>query len=192
MKTDLIMAKVSFLRGMLNPDTVDGGPGQPGPIFQPAIANYAIAELLQQVGNNLNDKQHSERLHEIGKDLVVESSGQMTADWEDGEICPPWRFPFPVGGSGRREPNPNPWLGPLFEPDPSPWLQHSTPALRDILLATALRQLASLTTSEKASAAMKQIGESIVKGASNKLFDEYCGTPVKPRAPVRKKAATAA
>ena len=55
--------------------------------------------------------------------------------------------------------------------------------MNDVLLANALRQLASLTTSAKASGAFREIGESIMKGASSRLYDEYCGTPVKPRIP---------
>jgi hypothetical protein len=66
--------------------------------------------------------------------------------------------------------------------------------MNDIVLAHALRELASLTSSEKASNGIRQVGETIVKSASSKLFDEYCGTPVKVHVPgsTPKKTATAA
>ena len=65
--------------------------------------------------------------------------------------------------------------------------------MNDIVLAHALRELASITSSEKASNGIRQVGETIVKAASSKLFDEYCGTPVKIHVPVpRPKVAVAA
>ncbi|HEY6968969.1 MAG TPA: hypothetical protein VJA94_07190 [Candidatus Angelobacter sp.] len=80
----------------------------------------------------------------------------------------------------------------LTNPEPGAWLEHITPAKNDIVLAHGLRQLASLTSSEKAGHAIRQVGETIVKAASIKLFDEYCGTPVKPHVPMPKLKATAA
>jgi hypothetical protein len=64
--------------------------------------------------------------------------------------------------------------------------------MNDIVLAHALRELASLTSSEKASNGIRQLGETVIKAASNKLFDEYCGTPVKPHVPALKPKAVAA
>jgi hypothetical protein len=64
--------------------------------------------------------------------------------------------------------------------------------MNDIVLAHALRELASLTSSEKASSGIRQAGETIVKAASSKLFDEYCATPVKPHVPVPNRKAVAA
>jgi len=75
---------------------------------------------------------------------------------------------------------------------PEPWLAHTTPAMNDIVLAHALRELASLTSNEKASSGIKQLGETIVKAASSKLFGEYCGTPVKHHVPVPRPEAAAA
>jgi hypothetical protein len=48
--------------------------------------------------------------------------------------------------------------------------------MNDIVLAHALRELASITSNEKASLGIRQMGETIIKAASSKLFDEYCGT----------------
>jgi hypothetical protein len=63
--------------------------------------------------------------------------------------------------------------------------------MRDIVLAHALRELASLTSDEKASNAIKQAGEAIIKTASTELFDEYCGTEVKRYVPKPKPKGTA-
>jgi hypothetical protein len=62
--------------------------------------------------------------------------------------------------------------------------------MKEIVLAVALRDLASVTTVGKVSSALKEVGESMAKQASSRIFDEYCGTPVKPHVPVpRPKAA---
>jgi len=181
MRTFLIMAKIQFLRGAINPDWVDGGPGQPGPIYRTAMANYVVAEILRDISAGLTDKTLATQLHTIGKELVAESSKGLSADWDEGDgICPPW---FVLHHKSEPRRGPNPWMQ-LIEPDPSPWLGLVTPAMNDVVLAVAVRELASLTTSEKASAAMKQAGETIVKGSSSRLFDEYCGTMVKPRPPI--------
>lgn len=183
MKTSLVLEKINFLRGVLDPNTIDGNPGQPGPIFSTAIANYVVAEILRDISLSLKDKALATQISSIGKELAGESSKGLVAGWEDGDdLCPPYHlhFPFPKPGPG-----PDPWRQLLrFEPNPSPWINQVTPAMNDVLLAIAIRQLASLTTSEKASAALKQAGEGIVKSASSRLFDEYCGTPVKPHVPI--------
>ncbi len=187
MITSLILEKVSFLRGVLNPDWVDGGPGQPGPILRVAVADYAVAEVARTIGQNLSNRELGTKLQTAGRELAQESSRGLVSSYDEGDdICPPWYW-------GRPVPHPHD-PGPLsfLEPDPHPWLQHLTPALNDVLLATALRQLASLTTNAKASAAMKEIGEAVVKGASSRMYDEYCGTPVKPRIPAPRREATAA
>jgi hypothetical protein len=171
MNTNLILQKVSVLHGIIDPSWIDGNPGQPGPIFRTAIADYVVAELLRDISADLHDRDHATKVHNIGKELVSASSHGLTASWEDGDdICPPW--PWHFGG-------PRPRSDELvLGPRPEPCLQHVTPAMNDIVLAHALRQLASLTSSEKASNGIRQVGETIVKAESGKLFDEYCGTPL--------------
>jgi len=56
--------------------------------------------------------------------------------------------------------------------------------MKDIALAVAIRDLASVTTIAKVSSALKEVGELVTKQASGRVFDEYCGTAVKPRVPV--------
>jgi hypothetical protein len=185
MKTDLILQKVAFLHGLIDPSWIDGNPGQPGPIFRTAMTDLVVAELLRDISVNLHDRALATNVHNIGKELVTSSSQGLTAGWEDGDdICPPW---FKGG------PRPHSEGISLTSPHPEPWLAHVTPAMNDIVLAHALRELASLTSSEKASNGIRQLGETIIKAASSKLFDEYCGTTVKPHVPVpRPKAAVAA
>jgi hypothetical protein len=190
MTTSLVLEKVTFLRGVLDPNTVDGNPGQPGPIYRNAIANYIVAEILRDISSNIKDKTLATQIHTIGKELVTESSKGLVAGWEDGDdICPPYlNFPIPKPGPG-----PDPWQQFLqLTAHPEPFLDQATPAVHDVVLAIAIRELASLTTNEKASAALKQVGETIVKGASTRIFDEYCGTRVKPRIPAPTPHRTAA
>jgi hypothetical protein len=183
MKTNLILQKVSFLHGLIDPSWIDGNPGQPGPIFRTAMTDYVVAELLRDISVNLQERDLATKVHNIGKELVSASSHGLTAGWEDGDdICPP----FKVG------PRPRGDTLSLTAPQPEPWLEHITPAMNDIVLAHALRELASLTSSEKASNGIRQVGETIVKAAGSKLFDEYCGTPVKPHVPVPKPKGVAA
>lgn len=183
MRTSLILQKVSFLHGVLDPNWIDGNPGQPGPIFGAAISDYIVAELLREISVNLHDREIATRLHGIGKELVTGSSHSLAAGWEDGDdLCPP--FPWPVGGPRPR--------GEDLVMMTEPWLDRVTPAMNDIVLAHALRQLAALTSSEKASHAIKQTGETLLKNASARLFDEYCGTPVKPHVPTPRPKAVAA
>src|SRR6185503_13360331 len=183
MKTNLILQKVSFLHGLIDPNWIDGNPGQPGPIFRAALTDYVVAELLRDISVNLHNRELATKVHNIGKELVSTSSQGLAAGWEDGDdICPP----FKVG------PRPHGDTLSLTDPHPEPWLEHITPAMNDIILAHALRELASLTSNEKVSNGIRQVGETIVKAASSKLFDEYCGTPVKPHVPVPRPKGVAA
>lgn len=181
-----ILEKVSFLKGVLDPNWVDGNPGQPGPVYNVAVADYMVAGLVKAIGQNVSNQELGARLVAAGKDMAAQSAGGLTAGYDDGDdICPPWYWnrpiPHHIGDPAR-----------LLEPVPVPWLQHLTPAMGDVLAANALRQLASLTTSAKASVAIKELGETTMKGASARLYDDYCGTPVKPRIPAPRRTAVAA
>ena len=174
MNIPLLLEKVSFLKGLLDPNWVDGGPGQPGPIFRIAMADYAVAELVRGISQNVSNQEIGGRLLAVGKELAAQASVGMTASFDEGDdICPPyyWNGPIPHH------------LGNILGPNPIPWFERLGPAMNDVLAANALRQLASLTTSAKASGAIKELGESLIKGASSRLYDDYCGTPVKPRIP---------
>ena len=185
MGTSLILEKIYFLRGVLDPNTVDGNPGQPGPIYRTAVANYVVAEILRDIGENLNDQTAGVQVRNIGKELVGESSRGLVASWEEGDdICPPFVHFHPHGvvPPPRPGPGPDPWRE-LAGIDRTTLLDLVTPAMNDVILATAIRELASLTTHEKTSTALKQVGETIIKNASGRLSEEYCGTRVKPRIP---------
>src|SRR5438270_1820337 len=181
MHTTCILQTIAFLHGAVDPDWFDGRPGQPG-LIGPAISDYLVGELRREISNNLHDREIAATLHNVGKDLVLASSVRLVADLdEDHQLCyyllPP--FPHPKWWNDNRlmpsGPRPEPWaMGiPLpwrVDPQAELWLEHITPAMNDIMLAHALRELASLTSSEKASSAIKQAGETIIKNASSKLF----------------------
>jgi hypothetical protein len=180
MSLNLILQKVAFLHLTINPDWVDGNPGQPGPIFRTAIADYVVAGLLRDISRLLPAKEAAGNIRAIGKELAAAASGGLVAGWEDGDdLCPPYPFPFP-----------HPWQFVVTPQQESLKVEHFGPEMTNIVLAYALRQLASLTSNERASTAIQQAGQEIVKGAGSRLFDEYCGTPVKPH--VQLKASTAA
>lgn len=187
MKANFIFEKLNTLNTMFHPEWIDGDPkiGGPGPTLRAGLGDYAVAEVLRDIGNSLKNTEAQTTIRTIAKELAVEATQSMAAGFEDGDdICPPFRFPRPhfltnelVSTTEGRAIS----------------LNHVTPVMNDLLLSVAIRQLASLTTSAKASVAMTQVGENIVKSASSKLFDDYCGTVVKVRVPgPRPKATTAA
>ena len=49
------------------------------------------------------------------------------------------------------------------------------------MLAGALKQLASLTTSKDFSEKIFNLGQQVVKAAASEVFDDYCGTVPPPR-----------
>ena len=170
MGLNLVLQKVSFLHGVINPDWVDGRPGQPGPIFKSAITDYVVAGLLRDISRLLPATDAANNLRAIGKELAASASGGLVAGWEDGDdICPPYPFPLP-----------HPWQFVFTPQQEILQVEHFGPAMTTIMAAYALRQLAAMTTNERISGAIQQAGQSLVQGASSQLFDEYCGTPVKP------------
>jgi len=197
MNTTLILQNVYFLRGALNPDWFDGHPGQPGPPIGPAISDYIVAGLLRDISLQLNNRELATTIHAIGKELASTSARSLAEDWDDKHLSfdfwlhiwrpDPWPEPWPIDPLSRIA-----HLLKTIAPRPEPWLSHTTPAMNDIVLAHALRELASLTSSEKASNAIKAAGEGIVKFASTRLFDEYCATVVHHNLPAPKHKVPAA
>src|SRR5437016_6403712 len=155
MGLNLILQKVSFLHGLINPDWVDGNPGQPGPIFKTAIADYVVAGLLRDISRLLTDREAASNVRAIGRELAAGASSGLVASWEDGDdLCPPYPFPFP-----------HPWQFVVTPQQETLKVEHFGPAMTNIVLAYAMRQLASFTSNEKASAAIQQAGQSLVRGA---------------------------
>jgi hypothetical protein len=187
MKTllSLLLQKVDFLHQAFHPEWVDGGPGLPGPgpDFHTSVGDYAVATLIRDLADTLNDREQAAPLHAIANELAAEVGRSLANNFEDGDdICPPYRWPkkhkIDVAG-----PQPEPWVVDRLGPHPEPWIANATPAFQDALVANAVRHLASLTTNLRASNALKGTGEAIMNRAAGKLFDEYCGTPIKPRVP---------
>ena len=204
MKTRLILQAISGLAERLRyPAELDVFPHDPRG-YGAVHSDFTVATLLREIGGNLHNREFAARLYEIGKELVS-ASPSIAALWDDvylsslllNHCWPQWWWPYVHLAS----PHDNPGVGPRPEPwqdgntitwiIPIPWryevefwLEHTTPAMNDILLAHALRQLAGLISSEKTSNAIRQTGEAIMESASGRLFDEYCATPVKHSGPV--------
>jgi hypothetical protein len=190
-----ILEKAGSFRLIFDPSWVDGCPGCPGPVFNEAIADYAIAGVLRDIAAVVKNSNISEPLRNIARKMVENSSKGLIAGWEDGDdICPPWRFPFPG-------PKPNPWRA-AEGPRPNPWLDFQkqfdtrnasletfsavniasfSPSMDTLMLAGAVKQLASLTTDDNFSSEIFSIGQQMVKEGSARAYDEYCGTKPRPR-----------
>jgi hypothetical protein len=183
-KLNVILEKVSFLQFLDKRDWIDGGPH---PMFRVSSALYEvmIAQVIRSVAPLLQDRGLGKQLHELGHAMVSQFSKGIVAGWEDGDdICPPWPWP-------------RPWrVGTV--PDTAPALSHDglgevtvvasldelPGAVRDVVLASVIRTAARLTSDGNLSLALKRLGEQVIEGvagAKNALFDDYCGTPVKPR-----------
>jgi len=180
----MILEKASFLQVLDKRDWIDGGPH---PMFRVSSALYEVmvAQVIRGVAPLLQNRELGKQLHEIGHTMVRQFAGGIVAGWEEGDdICPPWPWPWP-------------WrLGTV--PDTAPALPHDGFAdaiaasqlgeipgvVRDVVLATVIRTAATLTSDAKLSQALKGLGEHVIEGAAgakSALFDDYCGTPVKPR-----------
>jgi hypothetical protein len=188
------LGKIDVLK--YHPEWVDGGPGLPGPVLRTAITEYIVAGLVRDIAAKVPSKQFAAALQETAKELVAESARRLPSDfastvYDPDDICPPYWPHHPprhvdeglsTSDIHVASPLPSPWL--VSAPSPDPWLEAAVPAIRDVVLAVALRDLATVTTVAKASAALKEAGEGIVKGAASRVYDEYCGTLVKPRIPI--------
>lgn len=200
MNITLILAKVTYLKR--HPEAWDAKIPH-GPVFHTPITEYVVATLVREISLNLSNREFAAKLNQTAKALVDESSKMLRFGFETStevdDLCPPYLQipippPPPLGGG----PSPDPWFRPgpipwqVLGPQPDPWLETAPVAIREIALAVAIRELANITTLENVSSALKGIGESLMKEASSRAFDEYCGTPVKPHVPVPRPHATAA
>jgi len=180
MNTPMILESVDVLKYMVHPEWFDGRPGQPGSPLRPAVADYLVSEIVRDIAANLKKTDLSDKLHKIGRELATVATQGMMKAWDDGDD---WC------GNGRLW-----WLlhHPPVPPDPGPdpfyRQQFMTPAMNDILLAQALREVALLASNEPMRTAIREAGETIVKNASPALYDEYCHTQFRAPKPVTKAA----
>ncbi len=173
MKTSLILAKVDYIHGLIDPDWVDGNPGQPGPLINEAIVDYMVAGMLREIAKSVSHKEIKQHIARLSKSMVERAAAGLVAGWEPGDdLCPPWP-PIPI---------PIPWPG----PDPVPWWDTLTGAMDDLVLAQGLRSLARLTSNKSFSADIAGLSESLVKESLGRAYDDFCGTPVKPRIPKKR------
>ena len=168
MKLNTIAAKIAALKDPRIFDAPRGGDGDPPQLSQP-LYEYALAGLLRDISGQLSQKAQGVKLREIGQQIVRKTATGLLTGWQEGDdICPPWPWPFP-------------W------PPRIDWFEAMTVTVRDIFLAQAVREIASMTFDQEFSSALKAVSEDIVKVAQAKVFDDFCGTPVKPRKPPKPK-----
>jgi hypothetical protein len=180
MKTSLILAKINYIHGLIDPDWVDGGPGQPGPLINEAIVDYMVAGVLRDIGKSVSHKEVKQQVLRLSKGMVERSSAGLVAGWELGDdICPPWPWPRP-------KPFPWPFPWPWPGPDPDPWWDTMKGAMNDVVLAQGLRSLARLTSDKSFSADIAGLSETLVQESLSQVYDDFCGTPVKPRIPKKR------
>ena len=195
MNLTLILAKVTYLKR--HPEAWDPVIPHGGPVFHTAISEYIVATLARQIGGQLKNRELTDKLNQTAKLLVDGSSKLLGKDSEaaldSDDLCPPWpRFRIPPPRRGDPGPQPDPWFS-LFEGSAAEsWIESAPDAIKEIALAVAIRDLASITTIASASAAFKETGEAAMKQACNRAFDDYCGTPVKPHVPAPPKKSVAA
>jgi hypothetical protein len=181
MNTPIILESVDVLKHMIHPEWFEDRSKETVKPLRPAVADYLVAEIVRDAATNLKKSDLATKLHNIGKELATQASKGMVQAWDDGDD---WC------GNGRLW-----WLlhhiphhGP-GDPGPDPvYRQFLTPAMNDILLAHALREVALLTSHEPSRAAIREVGEAIIKTSVNTLYDEYCGTPFRAPKPMTRAA----
>ena len=174
MKLSLILAKISYLHGLVNPDWVDGNPGQPGPVAKPSEAaiDLLLSEQVRAISRHLRNAELGQKLHAVGKNMASESLNQLGAALDDDEnICPPYRIGPHLS---------NWWDWAALNPQPLPPKEVTPGATLDVLIALSLREIAGLTSSEKFNKAIQGVGQEIIRASAGRIFDDYCGTPVPP------------
>lgn len=180
MKLNLILAKISLLRGLIDPDWVDGGPGQPGPlvtkISEPSV-NLLLSQHIRAAAQLLHNAELGEKLHALGRHIATEAISQLGAAWEEGDdLCPPWHV-FPHG-----PPRPHGWEWVALNPQPLPPKEVTHGSIRDVLIAIALRDIASLTSSGHFNREIQSLSTEIIRASTTRLIDD-CATPVPHRLP---------
>ena len=130
----------------------------------------ALADAVKQLSSVISDKKLSGKVFGISQKMAKEATAGMINGWEEGDdICPPWR-PFPPF-----PPVPDPWPGPF------PWKEIAS--AEQIRVANILTQISGLTISKEFNQALKSVAAEVVRGAANKLADDFerCGTVPRPK-----------
>ena len=134
------------------------------------FGELALADAVKQLSSVISDKKLSGKVFGISQKMAKEATAGMINGWEEGDdICPPWRSfpPFP--------PVPDPWPGPF------PWKEIAS--AEQIQVANILTQISGLTISKEFNQALKSVAAEVVRGAANKLADDFerCGTVPRPK-----------
>ena len=86
---------------------VDGGPGQPGPIFSQAFGRILAASVIRELSTHIHESRMAARVKSLGHDLVERAAGELVQGYKDGD-SPLVDFPWPL-----------PWPPKKFDPDTS-------------------------------------------------------------------------
>lgn len=170
-----LLTKFSYLKGFVDPEWIDGKPGQPGPgpIFREGSLDHVLASLVRRSALKLSDKRSGATAMELGKALAVRAAENLVQSWEEGDdLCPPWIYKFPV------PPRPDPWraIEQIFGPiDPIPWIDQAGAAVQDLMLAHGLRMAASITTSAEIGPRLADLGRSVAGDRLSDVFENRCG-----------------
>lgn len=136
------------------------------------FAEYMLTTVVRNISGLVKNKTLKERLKGIGKEMAVAASAHLPQGWDNDDICPPWKWPFPPRHRSPVDPSPVPWSTylPFVDPSPEPW---RTSSAEQIVLADLLMSLASITIEPKFSVQLKDVASNIVKGEINNLTKEF-------------------
>jgi len=189
MKLELILLKVQNIREHINMllGEVDAGPLGNNPTSN-AMMEVKLSQMVREIATKVIDEKISGHLLSTGRKMMQAATDGLLEGWEDGDdICPPyWHIKWPFPG-----PQPEPWFfnrldAVALNPQPLPpvasgnlFTQFGTYG-REILLAEAIRMIASLTTdtefNETLKSAALQIMRSSASGKAYEEFEEKCGS----------------
>jgi hypothetical protein len=139
------------------------------------FTEFMAAGAVRDVAKRVSDKKVRTQLLKLSEEMAAYATKGMLAGWEDGDICPPWPFPWP----GPRPP----FWDDIFEQfgKDAPVIFRSK-ATEQILLADMLLGLSEVTTNTDFHKSMVHASIGIARSIGSLADDfERCGTV--PRVP---------
>jgi len=188
MNLSSIQSKAEFI-ATLNPkawEIVGGPPVAFG--FTDAHVDLLVADVVKSIGAKLSDRKLGKKVADLSHKMGTQATHALMASWEDGDLCPPWRWPWPGPHPWQmsdllRSPHPEPWQGIGLSPQPEPWEEITS--AEQIGLAYVLTQLSGLTTSKEFNRSLKTFATAIASSVAKALADDFerCGTVPRPPFP---------
>jgi hypothetical protein len=115
---------------------VDGGPGQPGPLFSQAFGRVLAASVIRELSTHIHDPRLASRVKSLGHDLIERGAGELVAGYKDGDT-PLVDFPWPL-----------PWPPKKFDPNTSIF-EGLKPGALDEVLSELAHHLAATATGHR-------------------------------------------